>query len=36
MKELNETENSIAVRVDGDSALLVNRNTTIGYARFSR
>ena len=36
MKELNDTGNGIAVRVDSDSALLVNRNTTIGYARFSR
>ena len=36
MKELNDTKHGIAVRVDGDSALLVNRNTTIGYARFWR
>lgn len=36
MKELDGSEIGIAVRVDGDSALLVNRNTTIGYARFSR
>jgi ribosomal protein S18 acetylase RimI-like enzyme len=36
MEKLNDTENGIAVRVDGDSALLVNRNTTVGYAQFSR
>lgn len=36
MQNSNVTENGIAVRVDADSVLLTNRNTTIGYARFSR